>query len=347
MKYLLSAVIFVAILAVGSPRESRAQSPMTTQETIDYVLPRVVKIYGAGGFQRLAAYGTGFLVSKDGHIATIWSHVLDAREVTVVLDDGRKYTAEMVGAEPALDIAVIKIDGTDLPHFDLEKAGTRQPGTRVLGFSNMFKVATGNEPVSVLHGVIAARTKLTARRGNYELPYDGEVYIVDAITNNSGAAGGVLLSYDGQLLGMIGKELRDRRSHLWINYAMPMTDLRDVINDIITGNYDASSKPDKFDPNEKPRNYAPIDFGIVMVPDVLYRTPAYVERVTEGSAAQKVGLKPDDLVVFVNDELIQSCKDLKDKLGVMEAGDLLKLTVRRGPTLVAVEIPVLRKETVE
>ena len=73
----------------------------------------------------------------------------------------------------------------------------------------MFKVATGDEQVSVLHGVIAARTKLTARRGNYETPYNGPVYVVDAITNNPGSGGGVLTTADGVLLGMIGKELRN------------------------------------------------------------------------------------------------------------------------------------------
>ena len=71
----ISAACLVAILLVAvSARPAAARS---TSETVEYVLPRIVKIFGAGGLQKLAAYGTGFLVSKEGHIVTVWSHVLD------------------------------------------------------------------------------------------------------------------------------------------------------------------------------------------------------------------------------------------------------------------------------
>src|SRR5260370_8192365 len=101
----------------------------------------------------------------------------------------------------------------------------------------MFKVATGAEQVSVLHGVIAARTKLTARRGSYETPYNGPVYVVDAITNNPGSGGGVLTNAEGALLGMIGKELRNSQTNTWINYAIPIGELRTVIGAIISGKF--------------------------------------------------------------------------------------------------------------
>ena len=200
-------------------------------------------------------------------------------------------------------------------------------GTRIYGFSNMFKVATGDEPVSVLHGVISAKTKLNARRGSFEVPYDGPVYVVDAITNNPGAAGGVITTTDGKLLGVIGKELRNAESNTWINYAIPITELKDVIKEIITGKYiEREKKPDE---DENPNRYRPLDFGIVLIPDILYRTPAYVETVVKGSAAEKLGLKPDDLILFVNDNLIQSSKVLQKELGVLEAGDTL--TAHRPP----------------
>src|SRR4029079_4059987 len=139
------------------------------------------------------------------------------------LHDGRKFEGKIVGFEPQLDLAVLKIDSDDLPCFDLEEVTAAPVGTRVLAYSNMFKVATGDEQVSVLHGVIAARTKLSARRGNYETPYNGPVYVVDAITNNPGSGGGVLTTTDGVLLGMIGKELRNTQTNTWIKYATTIT----------------------------------------------------------------------------------------------------------------------------
>jgi len=339
----LSVLISVVIALTTQPAHARS-----TSDSIQYVLPRVVKIYGAGGLQKLASYGTGFLVSPDGHLVTVWSHVLDPDEVTVVLDDGRRFPAKVLGAEPQLDLAVLKIDSPlrelKLPHFDLETATeTVGAGTRILGFSNMFKVATGDEPVSVLHGVVMARTKLRIRRGTHQIPYQGEVYVVDAITNNSGAAGGLLTTRDGKLLGMIGRELRNADTNTWVNYSIPLDgQLKDAVGDIISGNFTRRQKP-LDDPGAAPRYY-PRDFGIVMVPDVLFRTPAYVDTVVPGSPAQSAGLLPDDLVLFVNDQLMQSVRMTSASIGRLEAGDRLSLVVRRKDELKTFEFTAPRKK---
>src|SRR5258708_22517465 len=333
-----------ALIAAGtswSMSASMAFAAEPAEKAIDHVSRRVAKIFGAGGIRGLHAYSTGFLVSPQGHLITVWSHVLDDQSVTVVLNDGRKFEGKILGAEPQLDLAVLKIDGDDLPFFDLEEATGAAVGTRVLAFSNMFKVATGDEQVSVLHGVIAARTKLSARRGNYETPYNGPVYVVDAITNNPGSGGCVLTSGDGVLLGMIGKELRNTQTNTWINYAIPISELKTVIGEIISGKFVARSE--RSDESSNPRRYAPVDFGLVMVPDVLFRTPAFVDRVLGGSPAALADIRPNDLVLFVNDELVQSCRLFKDELGRLEAGDTLKLVVRRGNALIPVELPVEKK----
>ncbi|HEY1783940.1 MAG TPA: trypsin-like peptidase domain-containing protein, partial [Pirellulales bacterium] len=85
---------------------------------IDSAQPRMVKLYGAGGFEGLEAYQSGFLVSADGHILTAWSYVLDTDYLAVMLADGRKLEAKLVGADPRLEIAVLKIDAQSLDHFD-------------------------------------------------------------------------------------------------------------------------------------------------------------------------------------------------------------------------------------
>src|SRR5258707_14814470 len=81
------------------------------ENVIDHVSRRVAKIFGAGGIRGLYAYSTGFLVSPKGHLVTVWSHVLDDQAVTVVLDDGRKFEGKILGADPQLDLAVLKIEG--------------------------------------------------------------------------------------------------------------------------------------------------------------------------------------------------------------------------------------------
>ena len=157
---------------------------------IDTAQPKMVKLYGAGGFEGLEAYQSGFLVSAEGHILTAWSYVLDTDYLAVMLADGRKLEAKLVGADPRLEIAVLKVDAQGLDHFDLSHSVTGDVGTRVWAVSNLFGVATGDEPDSVQHGVVAAKTQLDARRGVYETPYHGPIYVVDCVTNNPGAAGG-------------------------------------------------------------------------------------------------------------------------------------------------------------
>ncbi len=335
------AVVLLSVLNVASP--THAQS---VRDTIGLTQPKIVKIFGAGGRTNLAAYGTGFFVSPQGHIATVWSHVLDADVVGVVLADGRRFTAKVLGAEPQLALAVLKLnaaEGLEFPYFAVTDATSAGMGTRVLGFSNMFNVAAGDEPVSVIHGVIASRTNLETRRGVFESPYTGPVFVVDAVTNNSGAAGGVLTTRDGRLLGMIGQELRNSKSNTWVNYAIPITELRESIQQIISGKFTAKRDPNEDEPSSKPRRYKPLDFGFLLVPDVVDRTPAFIDLVQPDSPAAKAGLKADDLVLFINDELIQTCRVMQDAVGRLESGDRLRLVVRRGNELVTIEMPVLKK----
>jgi serine protease Do len=331
----------VSLLLLSLTWCSAIAQGQSIQPTIQRVQQRTVKVFGAGGIRRLHAYSTGFVVSRQGHVATVWSHVLDTEELTVVLADGRKVRAKVLGAEPQLDLAVLELQDKelDLPAWDLEAdVSDAGPGTRVLGFSNMFRVATGDEMVSVLHGVVAAKAPLATRRGAFESSYEGTAFIVDAVTNNPGAGGGVLVTRAGRLLGMIGKELRNSESNTWVNYAVPISELKQPIQQIIAGKYRARQR----DPDETNAvaRFRPLQFGIVLVPDVLFRTPAFIDGVQPGSAAARAGLQPDDLILFINGDLVQSCRVFKQSLGRIDAGTVLKLTVRRGDKLLPVELPV-------
>src|SRR5262249_52409651 len=119
----------------------------------------------------------------------------------------------------------------DLPYFDLAKEAERplaEAGDWVLAFSNQFKIAVREEPMSVQRGSVSAYCKLHGRRGVYDAPFQGDVYFIDAITTSPGAAGGVLTTRKGELLGIIGRELRNRLSDTWINYAVPIQAKADI-----------------------------------------------------------------------------------------------------------------------
>ncbi len=225
----------------------------------------------------MKGYQTGILISPEGHILTAYSYVLDADPVTAVLADGRRFDAKLLGADPRLEVAVLKIEAAGLPCFDLRKAVKAEPGARVLALSNSFNVAVGNEPASVQKGTVSVVARLEARRGVFETPYHGPVYVLDVTTNNPGAAGGALVTRRGELAGMLGKELRNSLNNTWLNYAVPIGELRQSVEEIRAGKFVARRDAET---EKKPqRSLSLASLGIVLVPDVMERTPPYVDRV--------------------------------------------------------------------
>jgi len=314
----------------GETGENSWSPGMAKISEVPFFASKVVKVYGAGGFRGLEAYQSGFLISAEGHVLTAWSYVLDTDEPTVVLGDGRKFPARLVGADPRLEIAVLKIDARGLDHFDLASAVDATAGARVLALGNLFGVAVGNEPVSVQHGIVSVRTELDARRGAFDTPYHGPIYVLDADTNNPGAAGGAVVTLDGRLVGIIGKELRSSQNDTWLNYAVPIGALRGAVEQILAGRSVAAAKTDEQGPAH-PLTLAHL--GLVMVPEVLPRTPPYVDLVRPDSPADRAGLKADDLVVLLNGRLIQSCRMLREELALLERDAAVHLSVIRGSQL--------------
>ncbi len=310
----------------GSLPSSAPPSRSLLHATIAASQPKVVKLYGAGGLRGLESYQSGILISAEGHILTAWSTVLDTDAVVAVLYDGRRFEAKLLGADPRLEIAVLKIDGRDLPYFDLAQAVEVEPGTRILALSNLFNVATGDEPASVQRGTVAAKVRLEARRGAFQSPYTGPVYVLDVVTNNPGSAGGAVVTWRGELVGMLGKELRNALNNTWLNYAVPIAPLRESVEAIRAG------KPLARLPEETKKPARPLSLsllGLVMVPDVLERTPPFVDSVQPGSPAARAGIRPDDLILLVGDHLVPSCKALRKELESTDQDQPVKITVLR------------------
>jgi serine protease Do len=288
---------------------------------------RVVKIYGAGGLSGLEAYQSGFLVSPEGHVATAWSYVLDVEPV-VLLDDGRRFEATIVGFEPSLELAVLKIDASGLPFFAIDEGLSPRWGDPILAVSNLFNIATGDEPASVMQGTIASIANLSARRGTFKTPYSGQVLVLDLIANNPGAAGGAVVDSQGRLIGMLGKELRDTATGVWLNYAIPASALRKTMGDIIAGR--KTTLADESSPMlDRDKSHHPTTLGLVLIPDVLESTPAYVDDVMEDSPAARANVQPDDLILLVDGKRVESQRSLRELLRTVDRRDNVELTVQR------------------
>ena len=317
---------------------------------------KMVKLFGSGGFRGLPSYGSGILISNKGLILTVANHLLDTQDLRVHLYDGTRYHAKVVVIEPVLDVALIKLDvpnpddleRLDLPHFDVTKALSAplaQAGDWVLAFSNQFQIATRDEPMSIQRGTIAGYTKLHGRRGIFDATYTGDVYVVDAIMNNPGAAGGALTTKKGELLGIIGKELRNTLSETWINYAVPIgskVEVKEGDKTRVVAMREFLEKGPKgeYKPAEVPKTVKGIGgyHGIILVPNVVERTPPFVDGVRGGSPAEKAGFLPDDLIVYVDGEPVSSILAFNEYLTKTNPGNVIKVEIRRGDRLLSIEM---------
>ncbi|MCA9132524.1 MAG: serine protease [Planctomycetales bacterium] len=291
---------------------------------------KTVKLFGAGGLAGLDTYQSGFFISAEGHILTVWSTVLDVDTVIAVTSDGGRLEAKVVGIDPNLEIAILATEQATAHFFDLKQAVPPAVGSRVLAFSNLYKIATGSEMSSVQKGVLMAQTELNARRGSFESVYQGPVVIIDAMTNNPGAAGGALTNFQGQLIGMLGKELRDAGANTWLNYAIPIGQLRESIERILAGK---SIQRNSSSRHLADRPASLQQLGIVLVPNLLAKTPAYVDLVSPSSLAQAAGLMNDDLILFVNSTRVASQAALLEELKYIDRADPIALLIQRGTAL--------------
>jgi serine protease Do len=320
--------------------------------TAKEVNKKMVKLFGAGGIKGLPSYGSGVLVSQDGYILTVNNHILDTSGLVCHLHDGRMYSVKVIAREPDLDLALLKIDDDvdNLPHYDIA-AAAKQPvaetGDWILCHSNQFKIATRSEPMSVQHGNVMAFASLKARRGVFDPPYNGPVYFIDTVSNNPGAAGGIVTNRKGEILGIIGRELKSSLSDTWINYAVPIQAKVEVTQD--DGTKEIVDFPrfvkEGMEGKYKVRTAKQRDkggrggyHGIQLVTNVVEVTPPYIEEVTPGSPAAKAKLQPDDLIVYIDGELVPSIKAFRAIMAQTNPGTELQLDIQRGNQLRTIKL---------
>lgn len=332
-KYLLLLVL-ANHCTLASDQGRDPSAVINNESVISTSQEKVVKLYGAGGVRGLESYQSGIIIDNSGYIVTSWSTVLDVNKVRVVTFDGRRLDATVVGMDPQNELAVLKVEDAGLVGFDLATAGAATTGQRVFAISNLFGIAAGNESCSAQKGVIMATTPLTTRRGKIKSLYQGRVYVLDVMTNNPGASGGALVDLKGRLVGIIGKEIRDEQAGVWLNYALPMDVVKASVDRILSGKTSVQESSLK----AVAQPHRPSDIGITLIPDVLAKTPPFIDQVREGSAALRCGLQTNDLILLLNDQRVDSRKSLEKMLSTINRADSFYLLVQRGQELIRIHV---------
>ena len=339
----MRTTLLILVLALAATPALAADAPDVAepfQKAIAYAQKRCVKVYG-GGAGREHGYATGLVVSPDGLILTAQGIYLSEERVRVVLPDGSRHTAEVLRRSEPLQAALLKIDAATPDHFTLAAESPVDQGDWVLAVSNAFNVAGPEEPLSVNLGIVSLIADLEARHRTQDVPYEGEILLIDAITSNPGAPGGALVTADGRLAGMLGKLFQSTSTNTRINYAVPAPLLREFVTapeEPVAVGPTASGDTPQAPAVKKPY------LGVGLFTLSGKSAPAYVDRVAPGSPAAAAGLRKDDLLLAVGSTVVRSCKDCEEAFDALAPGQPARLLVKRGREVLTLTVTPTAKE---
>ncbi|MEQ8857822.1 MAG: DegQ family serine endoprotease [Pseudomonadales bacterium] len=263
-------------------------------------------------YDRPRSLGSGFVLESDGLILTNNHVVEDADEIIVRFNDRREISAELVGADPRSDLAVIKVDAQDLPTVKLGRSERLKVGEWVLAIGSPFGF-----DYSVTAGIVSAkgRSLPTERNENY-VPF-----IQTDVAINPGNSGGPLFNLDGEVVGINSQIYSNSGGFMGVSFAIPIDVAMEVVRQLKeTGRVARGWLGVVI--QEVNRDLAE-SFGL--------KRPhgALVTRVLEDSPAERAGLKTGDIIVRFGDTPIDFSSDLPHVVGRVPVGSESKLLVVR------------------
>jgi Do/DeqQ family serine protease len=277
------------------------------------------------------ASGSGVIISNDGYIVTN-NHVVEgADEIKVSLYNNREFKAKVVGTDPSTDLAVIKIDASDLQFLTFANSDEVQVGQWVLAVGNPFNLAS-----TVTAGIVSAKTRniniLREKAGNLAV----ESFIQTDAAVNPGNSGGALVDLNGNLIGINSAIATPTGSYAGYSFAVPSNLVKKVVKDMV-------------------------DFGVVQrgflgvnireIDDELAKDlklpkiqGAYIAEVNKGSAGEAGGIKRGDVITKVGESEISNTADLQEHIARYRPGDKVKLEIFRDGNLIVKEVTLKSQE---
>lgn len=266
---------------------------------------------------RQEGLGSGVVVSQNGYILTN-NHVVDeADELKVSLNDGREFTAKLIGADPKTDVAVIKIEAEDLPVATLADSDKLRVGDLVFAVGNPLGVGQ-----TVTMGIISATGRdnlgLLADRGGYEN------FIQTDAAINQGNSGGALVDAQGRLVGINTAILSGRggSGNIGIGFAIPVNQASTVLTSLVeTGTVQ--------------RGYLGVNID-ELKPDVAEalglkkeQRGVIITNLPKDSPAAKAGLERSDVIIAIEGHAITTPQDLRNRVAARAPGSEVELRVLR------------------
>ncbi len=253
--------------------------------------------------------GSGVVVTKDGYLLTNNHVVENADEVKIALNDGREFTAKVVGKDPKSDIAVLKIDAKDLPAIEFADTDKLEVGDVVLAIGNPFGVGQ-----TVTSGIISA-----TGRGSLGLDYEDMIQTDAAI--NPGNSGGALIDAEGRLIGINTAILSRSGGNQGIGFAVPANLARSVMEGLV--------KDGRVVRGFLGVNIQDLTPALASEFGVKESGGALIAGVTPKSPAEKAGLRDGDIITEFNGKAVKDGRHLKLQVAQTSPGTSVGMKVLR------------------
>lgn len=259
--------------------------------------------------------GSGVIISNDGYIVTNNHVVADADELTVTLNDNKEYSARIIGTDKTTDLALIKIDGKNLPAITIANSENIKVGEWVLAVGNPFNLTN-----TVTAGIVSAKGRSLYQNGV-------ESFIQTDAAINPGNSGGALVNTRGELIGINAMLYSQTGSFSGYGFAIPTSIMNKVVDDL--KKYGTVQRAVIGIQGSDVKNYvdAQKDHGKDI--DLGTMEGIYVAKVTEESAAEEAGLKEGDVITAIDGKEVNKMADLQEYLAKKRPGDKVSISYLR------------------
>lgn len=257
--------------------------------------------------------GSGVIISNDGLIVTN-NHVIDeANEISVVLNDKREFKAKLIGTDPSTDIALIKINASDLPVLKFGDSDNLKLGEWVLAVGNPFNLTS-----TVTAGIVSAKSR------NIGINQDVmgiESFIQTDAAVNPGNSGGALVNIRGELVGINTAIASQTGSYTGYSFAVPSSIVRKVVGDI--KEYGGVQRA------LLNVNIGDVDAEVAKKYNLDRIEGVFIGNVNPGGAAELAGIKDNDVIISVDGVEVNSSAQLQEQISKHRPGDKVTLDVKR------------------
>ena len=259
--------------------------------------------------------GSGVIISNDGYIVTNNHVVADADELTVTLNDNKEYSARIIGTDKTTDLALIKIDGKNLPAITIANSENIKVGEWVLAVGNPFNLTN-----TVTAGIVSAKGRSLYQNGV-------ESFIQTDAAINPGNSGGALVNTRGELIGINAMLYSQTGSFSGYGFAIPTSIMNKVVDDL--KKYGTVQRAVIGIQGSDVKNYVDAQKDQRKDIDLGTMEGIYVAKVTEESAAEEAGLKEGDVITAIDGKEVNKMADLQEYLAKKRPGDKVSISYLR------------------